>query len=120
MRGKTLVDWLNLSANIYLISRDEKLREKMNRVYSKLKDTVEQYTKDDNADPLENLKERIKEAGEYTEDQIDSLLKKIYEKVHLVHEERMKKIEDQISEIRREMSLIEAKLVAMESNHRKS
>jgi vacuolar-type H+-ATPase subunit I/STV1 len=119
MRGKTLIDWLNLSANIYLISRDEKLRETMSQVYSKLKDKVEEYAKTVNADGLENLKERLKEAGEFTEDQIESLLKKIYEKVHLVHEERMKKLEDQMSEIKREMALTEAKLVAMQRNNRK-
>ena len=118
-----MLDWLNLSANIYLISRDKELREKVIEFAGKIKNAAGENISEKNIDGVKSMygkiRERVKEVREDVGDNFEEMLKHLYDKIHLVHEDRLRKMEDQINEMKREMALTEAKLVALERNHRK-
>ena len=120
MSKKSLVDWLNLSANLYLISKDDDVRKIMSKFSSFIIEKIEKEGDDKNKNDdvafSARLKERIKEAEEEFLKQIQFLLPIVYDKIHLVHNERFKRTEDELNNLKREVALIEAKFVAMQRN----
>ena len=123
MRKKNVIDWINLSANMYLIAKDEFLREKFLLLLSKIKTHFNSVTADIDSDSKPSYKskltERLKEMGEDTEEIFNYIFRALYEKIHLVHDDKLKKLEDDIAELKRELALAEAKIVAIERNHTK-
>ncbi|MFN6039462.1 MAG: hypothetical protein ACK452_13415 [Bacteroidota bacterium] len=123
MSKKNVIDWINLSANMYLIAKDEFLREKFLLLLAKIKTHYNNAISDGDADGTtsskKKLQERLKEMGEDAGEIINDIIRNLYEKIHVVHDEKLKKLEEDIAELKRELALAEAKIVAMERNHRK-
>lgn len=118
MRGKTLMEWLNLSASLYLISRDEDLKSKIVNLKDKVKQQMEAAQDQDGRGFYKKIYERISEIEEKSFASFDSMLTRVYKKIRLAHVSQVDHLEVQIKEIRRELALLEAKLVAQERNHR--
>lgn len=122
MKAKTLVELLTLTTNLYMISKDEDFFKHLNEMKDKGKqkfdEILHEFSGTDEEGNEVNLVQKIQEkaskAKEELELRIEELAEKVYAKMHLAHTNEIKKMQEQIDNLQRELALAEARIVHLE------
>ncbi len=119
MRAKTLIELLTLSTNIYMISKDEEFMENLSEMIKKGKkkaeDFVDDFTgKEDEEKYIQKLLHKIKTAKEEMEKKIEETAVNVYRKMHIAHTNEVKKLADEIEQLKRELAIAESRIVNLE------
>lgn len=104
MRTRNWIELLTLTTNIYLLSRDKELMESIEKFSGKFKTLCKDFLSD----------QEKKEAIDFK-----SILFSIYRKLRLLSVADIERLEHEITALRKELALAEARIVALE-NHRKA
>lgn len=122
MRTKTLVELLTLSTNLYMISKDEKfmenLSEMVNKGKKKAEDIIDEFSAGDEENEeslVQKFLVKAQKAKEDLEKKIEEAAIKVYEKMHIAHADEVKKLREETERLKRELSLMEARIVNLES-----
>lgn len=123
MKAKTFIELAALSANLYAISKETHLLEKLKDLSEKGKNNINDFMSekivDENGNEVpftEKLLLKAKEAQEELETKIGEMIAAFYEKVNIAHTDKLKSLEDQLEEVNRNLALAEARINQLESN----
>ncbi len=125
MKTKTFLELVSLSSAIYTLSKQTDLVDKIAAYAEKGKDKFNEFVKekmvDDEGNELEfldKLATRIQDAKSDLEEKIGEVMTSFYEKIHLVHTEQLNKLEQQITDLSRSLTLAEAKINRLEGSEK--
>lgn len=125
MKTKTFLELVSLSSAIYTLSKQTDLVDKITAYAEKGKDKFNEFVKekmvDDEGNELEfldKLATRIQDAKSDLEEKIGEVITSFYEKIHLVHTEQLNKLEQQITDLSRSLTLAEAKINRLEGSEK--
>lgn len=117
MKARTLVELLTLSSNLYMLSKDKEMMEKLHNMTEKGKDKINSWmsssTRDENGDEVEFLQKIALKAHELKEEfeaKIKESVADFYEKVNIAHTDEIRRLEGKISDLSKEVALLEARL----------
>lgn len=121
MRAKTLIGLLTLSTNLYMISKDEEFMKNLAEMLSKGKkkagDLIDEFSGEDEEGEeklLQKLFHKAREAREQLERKIEETAVTVYAKMHIAHADEVKGLSAEVERLKRELSLMEARLVHLE------
>lgn len=119
MKAKTLIELLTLSTNIYMITKDEKLMSNLSEMTQKGKVRISEMTEglmdEDGENLLAKLKEKAQQAKEELEHKIAEMVEKTYAKMNIAHTNQVKELVEKIEALKRELALVEARVINSES-----
>lgn len=122
MKAKTLIELAALSANLYAISRETHLLEKLKKMSEEGKDKINDFMSETVLDEEGNevpftdrLLMKAKEAREELEEKIGEMVKTFYEKMNIVHTEKLNDLESKLEELNKNLALAEAKISQLEN-----
>lgn len=121
MRAKTLIGLLTLSTNLYMISKDEEFMKNLTEMLGKGKKKAEDFMDEFSGDEeegeeklLQNILHKAHQAKEELERKIEDAAVKVYQKMHIAHTDEVKRLQDELDRLKRELSLLEARMVNVE------
>lgn len=124
MKAKTFIELAALSANLYAISRETHLLDKLKKMSEEGKDKINEFMSETMLDEEGNevpftdrLLSKAKEAREELESKIGEMIKAFYEKVNIVHTEKLNDLESKLEELTKNLALAEAKISQLENKH---
>ncbi|MBI4947002.1 MAG: hypothetical protein HY840_11455 [Bacteroidetes bacterium] len=125
MKARTLIDLLTLSSNMYLIAKDDDFWKQLNAITEEGKNTfnkvIEELIDEEGEEAYSMLKKIIskaKEAREELEKKMEEISVKAYKKMHIVHTDEIKKLDMEIEQLKKQLGLAEARIVAIEQSRR--
>ncbi len=117
MKAKTFIELAALSANLYAISKETHLLEKLKKLSEEGKDKINEFMSetvlDENGNEVpftDRLLMKAKEAREELESKIGEMIKVFYEKANIAHTEQLKDLENKLEELNKNLALAEAKI----------
>lgn len=123
MKAKTFLELVTLSANLYAISKETHLLDKLKDLSEDGKDKINEFMKekllDENGNEVEfmdRLMIKAHEAKEELEAKIGEMVASFYEKVNIAHTDKIKELEDKLEVLKRELALAEARISHLESD----
>lgn len=123
MRAKTLVELLTLSSNLYIIAKDKELFERLGAMAEKGKEIVDEFSEEDEegeTQVIAKLIQKASQAKEEIEKKMEEIAVTVYGKMHIAHTDEIRKLEEQIAELHKELLLAEARIVNIENQPRKA
>jgi BMFP domain-containing protein YqiC len=119
MRSKNLIEWMTLSTNLYLLSRDKELRDSIKKLSGRLADKFDFiFTDEREAVKEEPLPNNMAHEDVKAETEMNQMMKKIFSKLRLASLIEIERLEQQLIELRKELALAEARIVALENNRK--
>lgn len=122
MKAKTFIELAALSANLYAISKETHLMEKLKDLSEQGRDKINDFMSekiiDENGNEVpftDKLLMKAKEAREELEAKISEMVAAFYEKVNIAHTDKLKELEDKLEEMTRNITLAEARINQLES-----
>ncbi|HLP53623.1 MAG TPA: hypothetical protein VK151_01270 [Fluviicola sp.] len=122
MKAKTFIELAALSANLYAISKEAHLLEKLKDLSEQGRDKINEFMSEKIVDEhgnevpfTEKLLMKAKEAREDLELKIGEAVAAFYEKVNIAHTDKLKELESKLEEITKNIALAEARLHQLES-----
>ena len=122
MKAKTFLELVTLSANLYTISKDTHLMDRLKDVSDKGKDSINEFMKekvlDENGNEVEFIDRLVMKAHEAKlelEDKIGEMVASFYEKVNIAHVDKVKELEEKIDLLNKALALAEARLNHLEN-----
>lgn len=98
---------MSLGTNLYLISQDKELMEKITRMvregkekYNEIFHPEEEEDIEDEESLLTKLSELAHEAKVKMEEQVESVSRKVYEKMHIAHTSEIAQLKSEIEALR--------------------
>jgi polyhydroxyalkanoate synthesis regulator phasin len=127
MKAKTLLELLNLSTSVYMITKDEKLMQQLSEMAEKGKKKVVDIMENLNTSTgngaegesdtlVQKIVQKAKEAREDLEEKMAEIAERVYSKMKIAHADQVTKLEQEIDSLRRELSLSEARIINLEQN----
>lgn len=120
MKAKTILELMTLSANLYMIAKDERLMNKISEVSAKgkekLDELIEEFDGEDERKLSERIMQKAAQAGEELEQKIAEVVVKLYDKMNIAHTEQIKELKVQVEMLKKEIALAEARIVTLEIN----
>src|SRR3974377_519011 len=117
MRAKTLIELLTLSTNLYMISKDEEFMENLSEMTKKGKQKIEdllgEFSEEgeDSEDKLiRKLLSKTKQVKEDMEKVIEEAVVRIYKKMHIAHTDQVKKLNEDIDFLKKQLALAESRI----------
>jgi len=117
MKARTLVELLTLSSNLYMMSKDKELMEKLHNMADKGKDKINSFmsstTRDEEGNEMEFLQKiaiKAHEVKEEMEHKIGEMVAQFYEKVNIAHTDEIQKLNVKIEDLSKQIALLEARL----------
>jgi uncharacterized protein YihD (DUF1040 family) len=121
MRAKTLIELLTLSSNLYMLSKDEELMQKLKDMTEKGKDRINKAMSepavDEDGNEIEFLDRLILKAGQAKEEletKIEEVVAQFYKKVNIAHIDEIRGLNEKIEEAEKTIALLEARLNRLE------
>lgn len=119
MKARTLIELLTLSTNIYMISKDEKfmnaLREMAEKGKEKAAALAGEFTgEDDEEKIIAKIVHKAHQAKEEFDHKMAEVAEKVYEKMSIAHTKEVSRLEHEITGLKKELALAEARLVNLE------
>lgn len=117
MRAKSLIELLTLSTNLYIISKDEKFMENMAEMTQKGKEKLKDFIdsgEGGEGELAQKIFDKASEVKEQIEKKMEEVAQRVYEKMQIAHVNQVKSLELEISELKKELALTEAKLANLE------
>lgn len=124
MKTKTIVELLTLSATLYHLAKDAHVIERISEFSEKNKDKINSFAAetilDEDGNERQLLEKIYLKAGEVKEElelKIEELVHTFYKKIHVVHSDEIKKINERLENANRDIALLEARLNRLERNN---
>lgn len=117
MNTKKMMDFLTMSANMYLLANDEDFKKHMQQIREKgMEAMVEFMSAFPNGEALTAaMSEKAAEMRTEFSERLDAAVKSTYEKMNIAHAERVASLEEDVKQLKNELALVEAKLLHLES-----
>jgi hypothetical protein len=122
MKAKTFIELAALSANLYAISKETHLLEKLKDLSEQGRDKINDFMSETVVDEHGNevpftdrLLLKAKEAREELEAKIGEIVAAFYEKVNIAHTGKLTDLETRLEEITKTMALMEASIRHLEN-----
>jgi hypothetical protein len=122
MKAKTLIELAALSANLYAISKETHLMEKLKDLSEQGRDKLNEFMSEKSVDEdgneipfSERLLLKAKEAREELEIRIGEMVAAFYEKVNIAHTDKLTELENKLDEISKNLALAEARINHLEN-----
>lgn len=122
MKAKTFLEMVTLSANLYTISKDTHLMDRLKELSEEGKDKINDFMQekvlDENGNEvpfIDRLMMRAHDAKEDLEDKIGDMVAAFYEKVNIAHVDKVNELEEKIEMLNKALALAEARLNHLES-----
>lgn len=122
MKAKTFLELVTLSANLYAISKETHLLDKVKELSEEGIDKINEFMKekvlDENGNEVEfteRLLMKALEAREELERKIGEAVAVMYEKMNIAHTDKIKELEARIDQLNKDLALAEARLNHLES-----
>ena len=122
MKAKTLIELAALSANLYAISRETHLMEKLKDLSEQGRDKLNEFMSEKSVDEhgneipfSERLLLKAKEAREELEIRIGEMVTAFYETVNIAQTDKLKELENKLDEISKNLALAEARINHLEN-----
>lgn len=124
MKTKTIVELLTLSATLYHLAKDTHFMERISEISEKNKDKLNSFAAttmyDEDGNEMQLLEKIYHKAGEVKEElelKIEELVHTFYKKIHVVHSDEIKAINERLENANRDIALLEARLNRLERNN---
>jgi polyhydroxyalkanoate synthesis regulator phasin len=125
MKAKTFLELVALSANLYSISKENHLMDKLKDFSEDGKDKINSFMSekvlDENGNEIEfmdRLMIKAQEAKGELEQKIGEMVATFYEKVNIAHVDKIKELEEKVELVKRELALAEARISHLESKEK--
>jgi polyhydroxyalkanoate synthesis regulator phasin len=125
MKAKTFLELVALSANLYSISKENHLMDKLKDLSEDGKDKINSFMSekvlDENGNEIEfmdRLMLKAQEAKDELEQKIGEMVATFYEKVNIAHVDKIKELEEKVELVKRELALAEARISHLESKEK--
>jgi hypothetical protein len=117
MNTKKMMDFLTMSANMYLLANDEDFKRHMQQLREKgMEAMVEFMSAFPNGEALTKaMSDKAAEMREEFTERLDSAVKAAYDKMQIAHAERVTALEEELKVLKNELALTEAKLIHLET-----
>lgn len=122
MKAKTFLELVTLSANLYTISKETHLLDKVKELSEESKERINAFMKekvlDENGNEVEFIERLMMKAHEAKSDleaKIAEVVAAFYEKVNIAHTDKIHELEEKIEILKRELALAEARISHLES-----
>lgn len=119
MKAKNILQLLNLTTSLYMMSKDEKLMAKVSDMTKKGKDKLNDLYNDLTDNNEEELTEKILKKAVELKDEIENKIEqtalKVYQKMKIANTNEIKTLQSEIEMIKKELALAEAKIVNLET-----
>ncbi|MCF8414890.1 MAG: hypothetical protein K9G40_01505 [Crocinitomicaceae bacterium] len=122
MKAKTFLELVALSANLYAISKETHLMDKIKDMSEHGKDKINDFMKekivDENGNEvefIERLMMKAHDAKEELEDKIGEMVAVFYDKMNIAHVDKVKELELKIDQLSKDLALAEARINHIES-----
>ena len=122
MKAKTFLELVALSANLYAISKETHLMDKIKDISEQGKDKINDFMKekivDENGNEvefIERLMMKAHAAKEELEDKIGEMVAVFYDKMNIAHVDKVKELELKIDQLSKDLALAEARINHIES-----
>lgn len=108
MKAKTILQLMTLGTNLYLISKDKELMDRLSELLSEGKDKLDDYLAGDGDEAdtekmLHKLLRKAKEAEKEFEHKVEAFVERAYEKMKIAHTHEIEKLQAQIDELKKEL-----------------
>lgn len=119
MKGKTLIELLTLSSNLYMIAKDKEVMDQLKKWADKGKDKLNHLMEDtgDESDGtafLQKITDKAKEARHELEQRMEQVAVKAYKKMHIAHTDDLKSVLTSIETLEKKFNLLEARILNQE------
>ncbi|MES2555747.1 MAG: hypothetical protein V4604_06340 [Bacteroidota bacterium] len=125
MKAKTFIELAALSANLYTISKETHLLEKLKDLSEQGRDKINDFMAETIVDEhgnevpfTEKLLLKAKEAKQELEAKIEEMIAAFCEKVNIVHTDKLNDLENKLEETNTLLSLAEARIRHLEHSER--
>jgi polyhydroxyalkanoate synthesis regulator phasin len=122
MKAKTFLELFTLSANLYTLSKDTQLMEKLKDFTEDGKDRINEFIKEKSYDEdgneiefVDKLVLKMIQAKEELEHKIGEVVADFYEKVNITHTDKIKELEEKINQLNKDLALAEARINHLEN-----
>lgn len=123
MRAKNVIELLSLSANLYMLSRDEELMAQLEELKNAGKEKVDHWMHEFSNTSEEELRHKIMErartAKEDLERKIEEIVIRMYDKMNIAHTNQISSLEVKIAELHKQLNLAELKISELENSLKK-
>lgn len=123
MKARTFLELMSISTNLYVLSKDEELMNKLKGYMEKGKDKINEFVTepmiDEDGNELEFVDKLIKKAHEAREDlnsKIEEIVTSLYQKMNIAHTDQINELQLKIDQLSKELALAEARLNHLEKN----
>jgi len=121
MKAKTFLELATLSATLYQISKETHLMDKLESLTEQGKDKINEFMKesvlDENGNELEFMDRmalKAKEVRDELEMKIGEMVASLYEKMNIAHVDKINKLQEQITQMGKDLALAEARIKQLE------
>lgn len=125
MKAKIFLELVALSVNLYSISKENHIMDKLKDLSEDGKDKINSFMSekvlDENGNEIEfmdRLMMKAQEAKGELEQKIGEMVATFYEKVNIAHVDKIKELEEKIELVKRELALAEARISHLESKEK--
>lgn len=110
MKTRTLIELLTLGSNLYLMSQDKELMEKLAHMVKEGKQKLDDFLHNEGAEEydettlLHKLAEKAKDVEQKFEKRLEEAAIKIYQKLHIAHINEIEALQKEISVLKEELA----------------
>jgi polyhydroxyalkanoate synthesis regulator phasin len=122
MKAKTFLELVTLSANIYAISKETHLMDRLKDLSEDGKDKINEFMKekvlDENGNEVEfvdRLLMKAHEAKVELDKKIHEAMATFYDKMSIAHTDKIKELEDRMDQMAKDLALAEARINHLEN-----
>lgn len=122
MKAKTFLEIMTLSTNLYMLSKDDELMNKLKGMVEQGKDKINHLVADPVHDAdgnelefVDKLILKAHEAKDELNQKIGELVADLYHKMNIAHTEQIRGLESQLEELSKALALAEARLNHLEN-----
>jgi hypothetical protein len=122
MKAKTFIELAALSANLYAISRETHLIDKLKELSEQGRDKINEFMSEKSVDEdgneipfTERIRLKAKEVQEEMEVKFGEMIAAFYEKVNIAHTDKLTELERQLEEVNKNLALAEARIYQLEN-----
>lgn len=121
MKAKTIIELINLSTNLYMLTKDEEVVNRISKLATtgkeKISELYENISEAGEGQLMELLMHKAAEAKIELEHRISEFVIESYDKLKIAHTNEIKRLEDEINNLKTELALTEARVVNLEAKY---
>ncbi len=120
MKPRTIIDLLNLSANLYIIAKDKEMLDKISSLADKGKEKFNDLKEEffegaEEKQFFDTLLQRMQTAKQDLEAKIEEVAVQVYKKMHIASTNEIQQLQEKMEQLQKQMNLAESRIVALET-----